>query len=57
MVKHMPPPENLASSVKKNNVKLTWDPINDASGYTVFRDGEKINSTADNAYTDFKIKV
>ncbi|MBI89260.1 MAG: hypothetical protein CMG60_04160 [Candidatus Marinimicrobia bacterium] len=52
----MPPPENLASSVKKNNVKLTWDPINDASGYTVFRDGEKINSTADNAYTDFKLK-
>ena len=52
----MTPPSNLVSEVKKNNIKLTWDAINNATGYAVYRDGEKINSTADNSYTDFKLK-
>ena len=52
----MAPPDNLTSEVKKNTVKLTWDVIKDATGYAIYRDGEKINSTPDNEYTDFKLK-
>ena len=52
----MAPPDNLTSEVKKNTVKLTWDAVKDATGYAIYRDGEKINSTPDNEYTDFKLK-
>ena len=52
----MLPPENIEAEAKKNNVKLTWFPVEDATGYNVYRDGEKVNSTADNSYTDFNLK-
>ena len=52
----MAPPDNLTSEVKKNTVKLTWDAVKGATGYAIYRDGEKINSTPDNEYTDFKLK-
>ena len=52
----MQPPENIEAEAKKNNVKLTWFPVEDATGYNVYRDGEKVNSTADNSYTDFNLK-
>ena len=51
----MLPPENIEAEAK-NNVKLTWFPVEDATGYNVYRDGEKVNSTADNSYTDFNLK-
>ena len=52
----MPPPENVTSEVKKNTVKLSWDAVKDATGYAIYRDGEKVKSTPDNEYTDFKLK-
>ena len=52
----MSPPENVTSEVKKNTVKLSWDAVNDATGYAIYRDGEKAKSTPDNEYTDFKLK-
>ena len=52
----MSPPENVTSEVKKNTVKLSWDAVNDATGYAIYRDGEKVKSTPDNEYTDFKLK-
>ena len=52
----MAPPENVTAVVKKNTVKLVWDAVQDATGYAIYRDGEKVNSTPDNEYTDFKLK-
>ncbi len=50
------PPENVTAEAKKNTVKLSWFPVEDATGYAIYRDGEKVNSTADNSYTDFNLK-
>ena len=52
----MMPPENIEAKAKKNNVKLTWFPVENATGYNVYRDGEMVNATADNSYTDFNLK-
>ena len=52
----MPSPENLVAEAKKNMIKLAWDAVEDATGYTIYRDGEKVNSTPDNSYSDFKLK-
>ena len=52
----MLPPENIEAKAKKNNVKLTWFPVENATGYNVYRDGEMVNATADNSYTDFNLK-
>ncbi|MFL3014450.1 MAG: SpaA isopeptide-forming pilin-related protein, partial [Candidatus Neomarinimicrobiota bacterium] len=52
----MSPPENVNPEVKKNTIKLTWDAVKEATGYAIYRDGEKVNSTPDNEYTDFKLK-
>ena len=51
----MMPPENIEAKAK-NNVKLTWFPVENATGYNVYRDGEMVNATADNSYTDFNLK-
>ncbi len=52
----MAPPDNLSSKGKKNTVTLSWDAIEDATGYAIYRDDERINSTPDNSYTDFQLK-
>jgi len=52
----MPSPENVVAEAKKNIVKLSWDPVNNASAYNVYRDGELVNSTSENSYADFKLK-
>ncbi len=52
----MSPPENIVSDVKKNIVKLSWNLVENATGYLIYRDGERINTTADNSYMDFKLK-
>ena len=46
----------MSINSQKNNVKLTWFPVENATGYNVYRDGEMVNATADNSYTDFNLK-
>ncbi len=52
----MSPPENFVAEPKKNTVKLVWDAVENATGYTIYKDGKELNSTPDNSYTDFKLK-
>ncbi|MFL2983422.1 MAG: caspase family protein [Candidatus Neomarinimicrobiota bacterium] len=52
----MAPPDNLSVKGKKNTVTLSWDAIEDATGYAIYRDDERINSTPDNSYIDFQLK-
>ena len=35
---------------------MAFRTVEDATGYNVYRDGEIINATADNSYTDFNLK-
>ena len=49
-------PNNLTADAKKNSVKLEWFPVEDATGYNIYRDGEKINTAPDNSFTDINLK-
>jgi fibronectin type 3 domain-containing protein len=52
----MPTPENVTAEAKKNIVKLSWDAVKNASAYNVYRDGELLNSTSENSFSDFKLE-
>ena len=52
----IPFPSDIKGSAKKNNSNLNWFPVEEASGYKIYRDGEEINKTSDNSFTDFKLK-
>ena len=49
-------PSNLTAEAKKNSVKLEWFPVENATGYNVYRDDDKINTTTEQEYTDYKLK-
>ena len=53
-VNNIPPaaPTNLSASVNGSNVNLTWDTVNDATSYNVYRDSNLIASPTTNAFTD-----
>ena len=53
-VNNEPPsaPTNLTASVNADNVNLTWDTVNDATSYKVYRDSSLITSPTTNAFTD-----
>jgi len=52
----LPSPQNVVSEARKNIVKLSWDPVDGATAYNVYRDGEMVNSTSENSFMDFKLK-
>jgi fibronectin type 3 domain-containing protein len=52
----LPAPKNVTTKARKNIVKLDWDSIEGVSVYNVYRDGEMVNSSSENSYTDFKLK-
>ena len=45
-------PTNLSASVNADNVNITWDKVNDATSYNVYRDSSLIASPTTNAFTD-----
>jgi Fibronectin type 3 domain-containing protein len=49
-------PENIKAKANKNNITLSWGAVNNASGYNIYRDDDKINSTTETEYTDYKLK-
>ena len=49
-------PTNIEGSVKKNVTTLTWDPVETATAYKIYRDDKEINKTADNSFSDFNLK-
>ena len=49
-------PKNIVTKTQKNSIKLEWESIENATGYAVYRDGEQVNITADNSYSDFELK-
>ena len=53
-VNNVPPsaPTNLSAAVNGSNVNLSWDEVNDATGYKVYRDSSLIASPTTNAFTD-----
>ena len=53
-VNNEPPtaPTNLSASVNADSVNLSWDEVNDATGYKVYRDSSLIASPTTNAFTD-----
>ena len=53
-VNNVPPaaPTNLTASANGSNVNLTWDTVNDATSYNVYRDSSLIASPNTNAFTD-----
>ena len=53
-VNNVPPtvPTNLSASVNGSNVNLSWDAVNDATSYNVYRDSSLIASPTANAFTD-----
>lgn len=51
-----PYPESFESLVKKNAVLLSWEVVDGASAYNVYRDGELLTTTTDNGYDDYDLK-
>ena len=53
-VNNEPPsaPTNLSASANGSNVNLSWDEVNDATSYNVYRDSSLIASPTANAFTD-----
>ena len=51
-----PYPDSFESLVKKNAVLLSWEVVEGASAYNVYRDGELLTTTTDNGYDDYDLK-
>lgn len=51
-----PAPNSIQVSAKKNAVILSWEGIDGASAYNIYRDGELLTTTTDIAYDDFDLK-
>ncbi|WP_242856097.1 fibronectin type III domain-containing protein [Ruminiclostridium josui] len=52
-------PQNLKGTVNKNTINLSWDPVDTASGYRLYRVSDGIQTTVlsiDNKYTDNKVE-
>jgi len=45
-------PANLKADLSNKKIIITWDAVNDATGYEIYRDGEKIRTTSKASYTD-----
>lgn len=46
-------PENLKAGLASyNSVSLAWDSVENADAYTIFRDGEEIDTIIESTYTD-----
>ena len=52
----LPAPSNIKAKPKKNTITISWDKVENASGYNVYRDDDKINTTTEQEYTDYKLK-
>ena len=53
-VNNEPPtaPTNLTASANADNVNLTWNTVDDATSYNVYRDSSLLESTTTNTFTD-----
>ncbi|AEY65107.1 PA14 domain-containing protein [Clostridium sp. BNL1100] len=52
-------PQNLGGTVNKKTIYLSWDPVDTASGYRLYRVCDGIQTTVlsvDNTYTDSKVE-
>ena len=45
-------PTNLRASVSGSNVSLSWNVVNDASSYRIYRDGSLLETVNTNSFTD-----
>ena len=50
-------PVNLTAVTEGNSVALSWDPVPDATGYIVYRNGEVEDTVTTNIYTDSDLQV
>ena len=49
---YLAPPANLTASVSNGVAALSWSPVQDAEGYQVYRDDEKIATVQSTNYSD-----
>ena len=45
-------PTNLVASIENNNVTLSWDAVNNAQSYNIYRNESLISNTSGTIYTD-----
>ena len=45
-------PTNLVASIENNNVTLSWDAVNNAQSYNIYRNESLISNTSGTTYTD-----
>ena len=46
------PPTNLIATLEGNDVTLSWDAVNDAQSYNIYRNGSLINNISGTTYSD-----
>ena len=53
---NLPMVENLtATAISSSKINLTWDAVNNVSGYNVYRDGQKIATVTETTHVDTKL--
>ncbi len=53
---NLPMVENLtATAISSSKINLTWDAVNNVSGYNVYRDGQKIAIVTETTFEDSKL--
>ncbi|MBO5956797.1 MAG: S8 family serine peptidase [Bacteroidales bacterium] len=53
---NLPMVENLtATAISSSKINLTWDAVNNVSGYNVYRDGQKIATMTETTFEDSKL--
>ena len=52
----LPSPKQIRAKANKNTINLTWNPVENASSYNIYRDDDLINTTTETEYSDFKLK-
>ncbi|MBT3665712.1 hypothetical protein HN537_08780, partial [bacterium] len=49
-------PANIKAFAKKNTISLSWDVVQNANSYNIYRDDDLINTTTELEYSDYKLK-
>ena len=49
-------PANIKALAKKNTISLSWDEVQNANSYNIYRDDDLINTTTELEYSDYKLK-
>ncbi|MDG1223630.1 MAG: carboxypeptidase regulatory-like domain-containing protein, partial [Candidatus Marinimicrobia bacterium] len=49
-------PANIKALAKKNTISLSWDGVQNANSYNIYRDDDLINTTTELEYSDYKLK-